>query len=272
MSGARIKSLVIVVLVLINAAFLTVIIIDNITDARSLRESVENVCSIMQSNGIMIVPDNVRTGSAIRTMRTSRVPEAEEAVAYAVLGSASVLDEGVIYTYENAERGTAKFYTAGDFEIHLIAGAITSTDDTLGTVQGLVRNMKLEAIIYNHSPGEDGETVTALCTYRGASIFNCTIDFIFSNGSLSAITGRYVAGIEPAENGAELSQVGTALLGFLAAVKRGDIECAYIGSVEAGYQYRVVGSFGEIAPAWMLDTDTGRYIIDAETGEIRAIS
>ena len=271
MGSPKIKSLVIAALVLLNVVFLTVIIADNYTDAQSLREAVENACTILQLSGISINPDDVRTGSEIRTMRTSRVRETEEVIAYAVLGASTLIDQSVIYIYENPERGTVEFYSAGVFEIRLNEGVITSEGGVLSTAQNLLRDMKLDTTIYTSAPGSQRYEVTFLCRYRDASIFNCSIELTFENGSLLMIRGRYVPGIEPMENGTELSQVGTALLGFLAAVKRGDITCERIYRVEAGYLHRVVGPFGEgvLTPAWMFDTDTGRYITDVETGETR---
>jgi len=137
-----------------------------------------------------------------------------------------------------------------------------------------LRDMKIEAAGISE-PGPDGkETVTAVSSYRGASIYNCTIDFVFIDGYLRTVKGRYATGLEGVEDGAALSSPGTALLGFLAAVNsndKDDVSCSYIYSMEPGYLYSVVGSFGEgvITPVWLLTTDTGRFFIDNATGNIR---
>jgi len=273
LSGSRIKTIAIAALLLINALFLTVIIIDAAADALSEREALENVCAVLRAGGIMINPDAVSTAGPIRTMRTARSLETEEAIARAVLGQTVVTDQGVIYLYENAERGSAEFASAGDFEIHLKEGVITNTNDTLRTIQGLLRSMNLETSEPLVSVSPDGETVTAAIAYRDASIFNCAVEFVFFGGSLQTIKGRYVAGFEPAEDGGVIHSAGTALLGFLAEVRReerADVVCTQIHGVEAGYRHRVVGSFGEgvIAPAWLISTDNGFYLIDDASGEI----
>jgi hypothetical protein len=273
MSGSRIKTLVVAALVLVNAFFLTVIIIDTVADARSERQAVENVCAILRAGGIMIEPDDVVTGVAIRTMRAARVSEAEAQIARAVLGHAVLTEYGIIHLYENPDRGFAEFRSAGVFEIHLNEGVITNSTGTLRAVQRVLRDMRFETSDLAVA-GEPGyETVTAVGAYRGVSIFNCSIEFVFAGGSLEVVRGRHIAGIELAEDGADLSQVGTALLGFLAEVRREsreDVVATRIYGVEPGYQYRVVGSFGEgiLVPAWLITTDTGNYIIDCETGEI----
>ena len=273
MSVAGIKSLVIAALVLVNAFFLSIIIIDTYTDARDERQAIESVCAILRSNGIEISPDDVKTADALRTMRTSRGVELEAVIAYAFLGPVEMTDQNAIYLYENTDRGTAEFRTAGDFRILLNEGVITNATGTLRTVQALLKDMKLETSAITIYTESEGETALVVNAFRGASIFNCTIEFAFSGDSLRTVSGRYAAGIEPAEDGVELSLVGTALLGFLAEVKSGDIECTEIMSVEAGYQHSVAGPFGEgvITPAWLITTDGGRYIVDSATGDIRQI-
>jgi len=275
MSGSRIKTIAIAALVLINVLFLTVIIMDAVADARSEREALENVCAVLRAGGIMINPDDVRGGGDIRTMRTARVPEVEEVIAGAILGQTVMADQGMILLFENNERGVAQFASAGDFEIRVYEGVITNASGTVRTVQGLIRDMRLEIadLSISFGPEEGMETVTVVGAYRGASIFNSMIEFVFSAGSLHTVGGRYVAGIEPAEDGVEISSVSTALLGFLAAVwdeGREDVMCTEISGVEAGYRHRVFGPFGEgvIDPAWLITTDNGAFIIDDATGEI----
>ena len=275
MSGSRIKTIVLATLALINALFLMVIIIDAVADARDEREALENACAILRAGGVTIYPDNVRAASAIRPMRTARAIEVEEAIARAVLGPVAMTDYGVIYVYESPEWGTAEFAFAGEFEIRVNAGAVTNESGSLRTVQVLIREMGLEAMEFSVYLGSDGDMVTAVVAHRDGSIFNCTIDFFFSDGSLQTVRGRYVAGIVPAEDSAFTSPVGTALLGFLAAVRdeeREYIVATRIFNVEAGYLHRVVGILGEgvLDPAWRITTDAGLYFVVDATGEVRA--
>ena len=270
MSISRIKTIVIVVLLLINVSFGAVIVMDTVADARIERQSIEYACDMLRSHGISIEPGVVITKSAIRTMRTAREGEAEALIAQAILGETKMTDLGVIFLYENDERGTAEFYSAGDFEIRLNDGVITNEKGTMRAVQELLVDMGLETVSQVFSFSEESEKVTVIEAYKGASIFNCATEFIFSGGSLQTIIGRFVTGVEPVEDSMEIMQAGTALLDFLAWVRDGNAECTQILRAEAGYQHRVSGSFGEgvIAPAWLISTDNGKYIIDDATGDI----
>jgi len=276
MSISRIKTIAIATLVLVNIFFVSFIVLDAAADARIEREAIENVCAILRASGIMLDPDDVSTAGAIRTMKTTRVVESEEAIARAILGRTEMSSQGVIHLYENAERGTAEFASAGDFEIRLNQGVVTNSTGTMRTAERLLYDMKLETSRLVYSMGQGSDTVAAVSSYKGASIFNCAIEFIFTEDNLDLIKGRYVTGFTVAEGGVEISSVGTALLGFLSAVlndEREDVSCTHIFSVEAGYQYRVAGVSGEgsISPAWLISTDEGRYLIDDATGEILTI-
>lgn len=270
MSVSHIKTIVIAALILMNIVFGAVIIYDAVTDAISERQAIENACALARAGGISIQPEAIKTSNAIRTMRAVRVEEVEASIAKAVLGETIMTVHGVISQYDNAQRGTAEFYSAGDFEIRLLDNAITIENGTMRTVQSVLRDMGLETASQTVSPGQGGEIVTVIGAYKGVSIFNCAIEFVFNAGSLRTIGGRYITGVEPAEDGEKIMQVGTALLDLLAWVKRGEGECAQVYSIEAGYQYRVTGSSGEgaLTPAWLLETDTGGYIINDVTGEI----
>ena len=206
----------------------------------------------------------------IRSMRTIRGIESEILIAQSVLGPVEKTDQGTINHYENMDKGIADFYSAGDFEISLNDGVFIDIGDKIKTVKKLLNDMKIETAVVSQSGTRRNEIITAVCAYKGASIFNCTIEFGYNGEVLMTVKGRFISGAESMDDGKPISTAGTALLNFFAAVRRGDVECSRIDSVEAGYQHRAVGSLGDgvIEPAWLISADTGRYVIDDSTGEI----
>jgi len=270
---SRLKTITIAALLLINILFAAVIISDTAADARGERLLIEDLCEIVRANGIEISPENFNTSGSLRAMRTSRDDEFEAQIAHSVLGATVMTDQGMIYLYESEERGTAEFSSGGDFDIRLNENIITSSGGTLRSVRRLLRDMNIETAEISQVVSHDSETIIAIVAYRGSNIFNSTIEFTWIGNSLDTIRGRYVAVIETVEDGTEISSVGTALLGFLAKAREGDISCTQILSVDAGYQHRVSGAFGEgiISPVWMITTDTGRYIVD-DTGEVYTLA
>jgi len=268
MSISKVKTLAIAALCLINIFFVALIVIDNAADARSERLARTHAVAVLDEFGISVSSDAVITRGALRTMRTTRNLDTEARIAQATLGQAVMTPQGGgIYIYES-DRGIATFRVTGEFEISLNEGVITNSGGTVRAAEQLLRAMRLETSGIPYLYGRAGEeTVVVATAYRGASIFNGTIEFNFRDGSLETISGRYFAEIEPAYDGTEISPPGTALLDFLAAVRRGDAESTRIYRVEAGYFYRP--GEGVLAPAWLIISYTGqRYIIDDASGEL----
>ena len=265
MSVSKIKSLVIAALCLINIAFAVVIVRDNMVDALYERQLMDNAVAILEMHGISVDLDRVITHGALRTMRTARSQETEERIARAVLGSVTVTAQGGgIYLYESAV-GAATFFGDGAFDIRIQESSPADAGGTVETVQRLLHDMGIETTAEFMRP--DAQTIVVFDVYRGVSIFNSTIQFVFDEESrLLSITGRYITGIEPAAGGAEISSAATALLDFLAAVRRGGFESARIYRVEAGYQYNA--GEGVLVPAWLIEADIGIYIIDDITGDV----
>ena len=226
MGGSKIKSMVIASLVLINIFFLAVIVFDRADDARREKRVIENVCAVMVSNGIQLSPDDISVNMRLRAMKTVRSQQAEQTIAQAVLGPVFITDRGGnIYQYENQNSGSAVFDSAGGFTISVNAGVVSGDGGAEAEVNKLLRAMKLETMALSTKGGAGSEIVTAVCAYKKADIFNCTVRFTFIGGSLREIAGRYAPGIAPEENGAAISPVSTALLQFLAFVKSGETVC-----------------------------------------------
>jgi len=273
MSISRLKTLVIILLVLLNILFLTIIIRDTVVGTYIEKQAVENICELLRLRGISIKPEAVGAYIPLSEMKTTRDIEAEAMFAAIVLDETKMTDQGVIYHYENEQRGIAKFFSAGDFEIRLNPGVISSTNDRVKTVRELLRDMKLEISYIALSGEPERETVAATCAYKKASIFNCIIEFVFNGDNLELIRGRYITGIVETESSATLSTAGTALLGLYRAVKSGEISCTSVESIEAGYYYLVAGSFGEgsMVPTWFIVTDNGSYMLEEGTGNIKPV-
>ncbi|MCL2201504.1 MAG: hypothetical protein FWB75_06020 [Oscillospiraceae bacterium] len=277
MSGSKIRNIALAALLLVNLLFLYVIIDDAAEDSRVQREAVENISAILSAGGVSINPDDIAVVSdgMLRTMRTTRVPEVEEIIAHALLGEAIVTDRGIIYVYENPQMGRAEFYSGGVFSVSLLDGAVSNGGDTFGAVSLLLSEMQIEAmdLVISVHEGDSVERALAVVAYDGSRVFNSFVEFIFIYGSLRYVNGRYVAGVEQAYESSYISQVSSALLAFLSAVRdydRPDISCYEIFEIQAGFLHRVAGTFGEglLEPAWQVITDNGRFLIDDTTREI----
>ncbi|MCL2409973.1 MAG: hypothetical protein FWC96_10265 [Oscillospiraceae bacterium] len=270
MSVSRIKNIAIAALCLINGFFLAFIITDSGIEARNERQELENISAILLEGGITLDTGGVQTRGELRTMRTVRDIEAEAGIARAVLGQTYITEDGGMIYVHRSDRGMATFSSAGFFEINLYENVITNVRGTMQAAESLLGDMGIETSRLSLSGGVGYETVSAVSAYRGSSVFNGVIDFIFIDGSLRRIEGTYITGVEDAEDGETVSSVSTALLDFLAWVRKGETDSTRIYSVEAGFFYREAGrGEGVLTPTWLISADNGRqYLIDDATGEI----
>lgn len=274
MERSQVKTIAIITLVLINLFFLSLIIIDFALETRDARLEIELVTAALAQEGISINPDEININRNIFAMITTRDMEAELRIAQTLLGDVEIIDQGLIFRYENRFAGVAQFYSAGDFEIIFsYAFKPISPGGALTTARRLLSDMGIETAGLVLDVTYGGQVITATGAYRGAAIFNNTIEFIFDSYYLHAIRGRYISNFEPIENGRQISTIGTVLLGFMANVRSGEIYSTNILKIEPGFQFRPSGAIGEgiISPAWLITTETGNYIADCETGEFRKV-
>ena len=277
MERSQVKTIAIIALALINLFLISLIVVDFVLEASDTRYEIALAVEVLAMEGIFVNPYEININRNISAMVTARDMDAELRLAQTLLGEVEIIDQGLIFRYENPISGVAQFYSAGDFEV-VFNGAFlpTPAGGERAVAERLLSDMGIETSGLIRSiavrPGAAGDRIiTATGAYRGASIFNNNIEFIFEGNYLRAVRGRYVSGFEPVENGRQISNIGTVLLGFLASVRNGEITDKNILSIEPGFQFRPAGAIGEgiISPAWLITTETGRYIADCETGEFR---
>ena len=278
MERSQVKTIAIITLAFINLFFLSLIIIDFALETRDTRLEIDLAVTALAQEGISINPDEININRNISAMITTRDMEAELRIAQTLLGDVEIIDQGLIFRYENPDRGVAQFYSVGDFEVAFYYTSIPIQPGAELTVAaGKLSEMGIERAGLVSSVVNGSNVVIATGAYGGAAIFNNTIEFVFDNilgyYYLSSIRGRYISGFEPMENGRQISTVGTVLLGFMANVRSGEITSRDILSIEPGFQFRPSGAIGEgiISPAWLILTETGSYIADCETGEFRKV-
>ena len=266
MSSAKIKNIILIVLVFLNAFFLAIIGVDTIKERTAHRRTVENLTTIMRNSGITVREDALHRRDAPLTQKTSRDAYAEATVARAALGNCELLEtSGTSSSYGN-NQGTATFNVRGEFTVEYDEPyeLFTSATGYSRAIKKLLRKMGIEAVETYASAVDD--YIVATCLYRGTPIYNCEISFFFENGKLVRITGRRPSSIVESPGEAE-RDLSTATLGLLKFVLDEKISLTEIHSITAGYRFNV-GAFGagELTPTWSFETDVGAFSLDALSG------
>ncbi|MDR0905197.1 MAG: hypothetical protein LBN00_03315 [Oscillospiraceae bacterium] len=273
MSTAKIKNIVLVVLLFLNVFFLAVAARDIYENNAARRRTIENFGVIMQNGGIELSDGAMPELTAPKPQKTSRDPYAEATIARAALGDCEPTDSGGTPSQYIGERGTATFNARDEFEIKYTGDYAVAENEAemLSVAKKLLRRMKIETAEPEISDnGGDITVFAAVCRYRKTPTFNCVITFTFDDGRLIGIAGRRPSGVSEAAGGAE-RDLPTSMLGFLQFVLDSGAEVTKITGITAGYRLNV-GAFGtgELMPCWRLDTDAGAFYIDALTGAVEA--
>lgn len=264
----NLKNIVIGALVIINIFFLACFLWGVIGDRASKAETLGTLSALYRQNGIELLPENIHEGTVLQEAQTNRNFTAEQQLADTLLGKATRVIQGSIYTY-TGKNGQAVFKNGGEFIITLNAGAYNIGSGAAGMAKKILRIMDIE-IQSVEADGERGnETVTAVGAFNNQSIFNCRVILTFKNGSLLEISGKRAEEVRVGSDKTDMTSSATALMTFLNGVNNRQYACAKISHVEPGYKLTALSALaGSLKPVWRIVTDSGVYYIDAKTGDI----
>ena len=267
MSIARLKSLVIAVLVLINLFFATAIILNRVGGAAEQGRIIESLRTAMSASGITFSDDAIRDVTVLDAYTTSQDAFAEAVIARTILGDCEPVqsDSGQKYA---GTRGTASFNTLGEFVIELTESYSPSGSSAERISKKLLKNMGIDTTEPVATVFGNTTVVVALCTWRGSQIFNCTVTFTFSGSELVRVEGRRPSDVSETQVSSYIT-FSTAVLSFLRYDKSQETSSAVITSIDPGYRMNV-SAFGDglLTPGWLIVTDTGVFFANAITGEI----
>jgi hypothetical protein len=266
MKTAHIKNIVIVALVAVNVFFLGFWLLGLVSEHSQKIEVYRDAAALLEQNGVALDIRSIRDGGELYTLSYNRDTTSEQALANVLLGSTVSGQSGSSYT---SDSGQAVFDGTGAFTFRLSPGVVTDSEGAENAARKLLGLMNLEAEI--DTVRQDGaiKTVTAVCTRNGADIFNDTIIFSFKDGNLEEISGTYIPGVVMTAQKTEMNSCASALMSFLAEVRKGNYQCSEIESVEPGYRVTaVLLGGGSLGPVWRVVTDTGTVFVDALTGKV----
>ena len=267
MSVSKLKSIAIVLLLILNLLFLTVIIVTKAGNYYENKTSLENACEVLRENGISVSPRDIYANYELSGYETQRDTVRQEEIVLALLGETEKKDlGGNIYSYTNAEKGEAVFYNNGEFKVEFFSDIFTTNGTAEKTVSALLKKMKIETEAVSSTGAEGVETVEAQCVYRGVRVVGFFVRAEFEDAAVQTLSGRLVSKVTGKEPGGIIISPLTALLGFLDSCLNGEISCGEITRMEAVYQINEAGVFGYeyLEPAYLITTESGQYTAGAD--------
>ena len=193
----------------------------------------------------------------------SRDPDEDEKLAGFLLGDELVMSDGGggVTTYQS-ENGSAVFRSDGTFDVVIEQSGETADALCLA----FCRAFHYEALAFSLD-GEDG-SASAVQTYDGAPVVNCTVSFSISGGRVASVSGTHLPQAGQTANGNGALSALDALNAFLGTVQSGAVVTAVTDLYLCYELQSTTATPMALVPAWCVSTDTADYYVNCYTGAV----
>lgn len=266
MEWRRVKNLMILTLLVVNAALLILVLVRRGESLRYERSALERTLGVLAAQDITLTEREIHAGKGVQPAAAERSISAESAAMSALLGGAAEGENlgGGLFLYRTA-LGEVSVRGGGELSGSFTADERWKSSDPAALAQKLLGEMKLSAQLVSD---ENGRAVFRQ-TLGGNPVFSCVVSFTYEDGALTGVSGNLLMVDTVQEEQAQLLSLPTVLMRFLEDVNRNGDVCSAILSVEAGQ--RSVQSFTggvHLSPVWAISTNTMDYLVDGITGEV----
>ena len=268
MNTARLKNIVILILLLANA-FLLVLLFSRRAEENAAHErSVAQLTALLSADGIAFdsalldgLPDTVLNVQPARDLA------AEQALAEGIIGSVTSIDSGGgIYRYYSSDglnSGSCLIRSGGALE----AAVSRAVDDPAEFCVPLgYRTFDVLS--------DGARTVVTASRFVGElEVCNASLIFTFSGSTLTTVTGTFLPPIDMSESGETALDAVTALVRFLDYRNASGAVCTGITWLSAGYLVQSTTSAPlQLVPVLRVDTDVYSYYVNIVSGEVSRVS
>ena len=275
MEGSKIKNIVIVILLLLNAFLLVLSGGRRLADARSQDQARTGAIEVIRDNGIALEDDVVPTSIDLQSMQATRNLDRESELAARLLGENVTREHRgrELYGYRNIS-GQVQFHRTGEFVARFEGDRHVLADQDAGqhaiSVAGL---LDCEACVLENSVSNGTGTVVLIQTVQGAPVLDCRLIAQYKNGRLESLYGMRLLGkAEGIEADAPIT-VATALMRTYNGLKElGDVYSRIDSITPAYWLGEEHSGVVRLMPAWRVQTDTGDYVLNTMTGQLDRVA
>jgi len=257
MKTSRLKNIVIVILLLVNAFLLFLLLSRRAGERDSNERRVEQLCTLFEKNGVAfdraLLPDE----ETHLTLSLERDAAREEAFASALLGTAESSDSG---------GGVSRF--TGEFRSGGTADALLSrpVDDPESFSKQLFKTFGYTFLTSQLTDGSG--SVTGIRSEKGLLIFNASLTLTFSDSSLTGVSGTFLPALDEGRRTDGLDAVD-ALVHFLDYCSVSGVVCTEVRALDEGYLLQTSSASPlRLQGVWRISTDVSSYYVNCKTGEI----
>lgn len=274
MEWRRVKNIIILVLLLVNAFLLVLVGYRKGEALRYEQTALTQAVQALESSGIEVDVHAVSSADGLTPLTVERDTEQEARMMSALLDETVEGDDrgGGLYLYRG-ERGEASVRLGGELSAALADDPRWYTGDPEGHAAGLLRQMEIDARQVQAVREDGAVRVVFRQQWDGVPLFSCQVTFTYLDGRLTAVQGNLLAAVGAAEEQGTVLTLPTALLRFLDYVRGSGDVCSSIQSMEAGY--RATQSFSgttRLTAVWLVSSNTASYYLDASTGALTRLT
>ena len=265
MQTYRLKNIIILILVMVNACLLVLLLQRQSAQRQAWEESRTQIAALFRSESIALEPGDIPAGESLPPVSFTRSAEREKALAEAILGDGLIASDegGGIYVY-TGDSGTARFRSNGAFDITVIRAPREEPEALCRRICRDFSYGEAEAVF------SAGTTVyTAPLLSGGAEVVNCTVTFRFTGNILTAVSGFVLPEKSVAAAGEPMSAV-TALTLLLQSRSTSGAIASTVTAITPAYVLESTPAAPlALTPVWLISTDTYEYYVNCAS---RAVS
>ncbi len=272
MKWPQVKTILIALLLLVNALLLSLFLTRQMSSSGILRQAERDVISILANQSVEIAEDVIPPlDLRLPILNNERDSRAELDAVSALLGDVTLQTKGGNIISYTSGKGYAEFRGGGYFEFGLVETADDLNPPTTETVKDTLDNMgfnsNLPEVRSSNTPS--GTFFSVIQSINGYNIFNCRAELDYTSANLTNMSGRWILGnTRQSADGVSISPASV-LLGMVAELESKNTNIHKIFSMQPGY-FAELGAPGvtRLTPVWLIGCDTGEYMVSAETAKL----
>lgn len=260
----RLKNIIILILILVNVFLIGSLTIRKAEERSARRQAAEELVELFAAGGVSLDPDIIseKTPPASRALMRDTALDARAAAFLLGEDPACSNQGGGIYTYSSPS-GTAMFRSTGSFD----AKGTLVTEDADDFCRTFCKRFSYGAPVFQLDESGNGEAV-AMRYCDGLPVFNCSVTFTFRSNVLIAVSGILLP-----ESYADVTPSSKALSSSAAliAFQRTNTVVSAVTDLYLCYELQsTTASSMTLVPAWCIVTDTAKYYVNCNTGDVTA--
>lgn len=266
MDRYRLKNIIILILSLMNVFLLASLAIREGARQSAKETAVEQMVSLFAADGITLDPDVISDETPPASRSLTRSTDLERRAATLLLGTAlSSSDQGGGISSYSSDRGAAQFRSGGSFD----ASGTLCQENPTDFCQDFCREFGYSKPVFQLDTNATG-TGTAVFLCDGLSVYNCTLTFTITEGTLTSVSGTLVPQTytELASDVEPLS-ASAALTAFQKVRRETSAVVSSVTELELCLEYQSSSTTSmTLIPAWCIVTNTGEYYVNCSTGTV----